>query len=132
MKPLLKKENQVLNHFSILAASVLLFTSAPGAKAQEHSETAADSSLLSEMTQSMKKMDDDMLAAPMTGNPDHDMSAMMIPHHQGAIDMAREYLAHGRDPVLRRLAQEMIVTQTQEIDVLHRRLAFYDKAKTEP
>jgi YVTN family beta-propeller protein len=74
------------------------------------------------MMQSMEKMDRDMMAAPMTGDPDHDFAAMMIPHHQGAIDMAKPYLAEGKDPALRRLAQEIVVTQAQEIEVMQRRL----------
>jgi uncharacterized protein (DUF305 family) len=40
---------------------------------------------------------------------------MMVPHHQGAIDMAVAVLRHGRNPQIRRLAQEIIVTQQQEI-----------------
>jgi YVTN family beta-propeller protein len=71
----------------------------------------------------MGTMDRDMRAAPMTGDPDHDFSAMMIPHHQGAVDMAKAILLHGKDPVLRRLAQEIIVTQRQEIEVMRVRLA---------
>jgi YVTN family beta-propeller protein len=47
---------------------------------------------------------------------------MMIPHHQGAIDMAKAFLVNGKDPVLLRLAEEIIVTQKQEIDVMRRRL----------
>ncbi|WP_344923009.1 CopM family metallochaperone [Streptosporangium oxazolinicum] len=74
------------------------------------------------MSQSMRRMHLDMAAAPMTGDPDRDFAAMMIPHHLGAVDMAKAVLAHGRDPVLRRLAQEIIVTQQQEIDVMRRRL----------
>jgi len=54
----------------------------------------------------------------MTGDPDHDFAAMMIPHHQGAIDMAKAELLYGRNPVLRRLAQEIIVTQNSEITVM--------------
>src|SRR5262249_8235977 len=65
----------------------------------------------------------DMMAAPMTGDPDHDFSAMMIPHHQGAVDMAKAVLLYGKDPVIKRLAQEIIVTQQQEIEVMHLRLA---------
>ena len=68
--------------------------------------------------ESMSKMDQEMGAAPMTGNPNHDFSAMMIPHHQGAIDMAKTFLLHGQDAALRRLAQEIIVTQQQEIQVM--------------
>jgi hypothetical protein len=44
---------------------------------------------------------------------------MMIPHHQGAIDMAEAELRYGHDERLRRLAQEIIVSQTQEIAVMH-------------
>jgi hypothetical protein len=43
---------------------------------------------------------------------------MMVPHHQGAINMALAVLRHGRNPQIRRLAQEIIVTQQQEIAVM--------------
>jgi YVTN family beta-propeller protein len=81
------------------------------------------------MAQSMAKMDADMTAAQMTGDPDRDFSAMMIPHHQGAVDMARAYLLHGKDLTLRRLAGEIIVTQEQEIDVMRRRLVALEAAQ---
>jgi uncharacterized protein (DUF305 family) len=48
---------------------------------------------------------------------------MMIPHHQGAIDMAKAELLYGTNPVLRRLAQEIIVTQGSEIAVMQSQLA---------
>ena len=82
-----------------------------------------NSSFEQEMMESMSKMDQGMVAAAMTGNPNYDFSAMMIPHHQGAIDMAKTFLLHGQDSVLRRLAQEIIVTQQQEIQVMRLRLA---------
>ena len=63
-----------------------------------------------------------MKNAPMTGDLDHDFAAMMIPHHQGAVDMAKVELIYGKDPVLRRLAQEIVVTQEQEIVVMSTRL----------
>src|SRR6476469_10835001 len=75
------------------------------------------------LDQTMAVMSRDMKQAPMTGDPDHDFAAMMIPHHQGAIDMAKAFLLHGRDTALRRLAQEIIVTQQQEIKVMQLRLA---------
>jgi uncharacterized protein (DUF305 family) len=62
----------------------------------------------------MKKMMGDMAAKP-TGDVDADFVAMMVPHHQGAIDMALAVLRHGQNPQIRRLAQEIIVTQQQEI-----------------
>ena len=74
------------------------------------------------MDDAMTVMDDGMKGARMTGDPDHDFAAMMIPHHQGAIDMAKTELLYGRNPVLRRLAQEILVTQTAEIAVMQREL----------
>jgi YVTN family beta-propeller protein len=74
------------------------------------------------ISESMETMDRGMMTAPMTGDPDHDFSVMMIPHHQGAVDMAKAVLLHGKDPALRRLAQEIIVTQQQEIKVMRLRL----------
>jgi len=61
---------------------------------------------------------DRMMAAmeiPASGDIDRDFAAMMIPHHQGAIDMAQAQLRYGRNEQLRRIAQEIIVEQQQEI-----------------
>lgn len=74
------------------------------------------------MARSMERMHADMAIVP-SGDSDRDFAAMMIPHHQGAIDMAKAQLLYGRDPTLRRLAQGIIVEQMQEIDVMRRALA---------
>ncbi len=74
------------------------------------------------MSTSMTQMDRGMAYAPMNGNVDHDFASMMIPHHQGAIDMAKAELSYGRDPVMRRLAEEIIVDQQSEIDAMNLRL----------
>jgi uncharacterized protein (DUF305 family) len=58
----------------------------------------------------------------LSGNPDRDFARMMIPHHQGAIDMALVELRYGKDERLRRLAQEIIVEQQQEIAVMQQAL----------
>jgi uncharacterized protein (DUF305 family) len=70
------------------------------------------------MDASMKQMDREMAAAPMNGDVDHDFATMMIPHHQGAIDMAKAELNYGKDPVMRRLAQEIVVDQQSEIEAM--------------
>ena len=71
----------------------------------------------------MEKMMHGMHAPGYTGNPDADFLAMMIPHHEGAVEMARLALVHGRDPLTRRLAEEIIASQTAEIEGMRRRLA---------
>lgn len=68
--------------------------------------------------QAMMSMHHKMQNVKMTGNPDIDFAAMMIPHHQGAIEMAKIELQYGTDPRLRRLAQEIIVTQQSEIELM--------------
>ena len=70
------------------------------------------------MNGSMKRMDRQMATAPMNGNVDHDFASMMIPHHKGAIDMAKAELIYGKNTVMRRLAQEILVDQQSEIDAM--------------
>jgi len=75
---------------------------------------APEGSFLVENEVAMARMMRAMHAAT-TGDVDRDFVAMMIPHHQGAIDMAHSMLRHGKNEQLKRLAQEIIVTQQQEI-----------------
>ena len=76
-----------------------------------------------EMNAAMDRMMDSMQIRP-TGDVDRDFAAMMIPHHQGAIDMAVAELRYGTNPQLKRIAQEIIVDQQQEIAAM--RLAIGD------
>lgn len=55
------------------------------------------------------------MAIAYTGDPDIDFRVQMIPHHQGAIDMARVAMAHAKDPWTRQLAEAIIVEQQREI-----------------
>jgi len=82
----------------------------------------ANATFASLMMQAMDRMDSAMMAAKPKNDPDRDFAAMMIPHHQSAIDMAKVELIYGRDPVLRRLAEGIIVEQQQEIELMQRSL----------
>lgn len=68
------------------------------------------------------KMHKDM-AVPLTGNADVDFVQGMIPHHQGAIDMAKIVLEYGKDPEIRKLAEEVIAAQEGEIAMMKAWLA---------
>ena len=71
----------------------------------------------------MERMMHAMHAPGYSGNADADFLAMMIPHHEGAVEMARLLLIHGRDPATRRLAEDIMASQTVEIEAMRRRLA---------
>ncbi len=62
----------------------------------------------------MDRMHKDMMVKP-TGKPDLDFARGMIPHHQGAIDMAKVELQYGTDPDMRKLAQAIVEAQETEI-----------------
>ncbi|HVA12590.1 MAG TPA: DUF305 domain-containing protein, partial [Stellaceae bacterium] len=83
---------------------------------------AASSPDSSASSQALKAANDKMMqdmSKPMTGNTDQDFVANMIPHHQGAIDMARVELKYGKDPVLHRLARGIVAAQKKEIAEMH-------------
>jgi hypothetical protein len=72
---------------------------------------------LSENDAAMNQMMMDMAVKP-TGDVDRDFVAMMVPHHQGAVDMAKAELKYGHNEQLRRLAQRIVATQQHEIEVM--------------
>jgi uncharacterized protein (DUF305 family) len=65
-------------------------------------------------SEAMKKMMQAMHIEP-TGDPDKDFVMMMMPHHQGAIDMANVELKYGKDPEMRRMASNIVSAQEREI-----------------
>ena len=91
----------------------------PSAPAQYSEEYGG---FMRQMNSDMEKMMRDMHSPGYSGDPDVDFLAMMIPHHQGAIDMARLQLMYGKDPLARKLAEEIIASQRVEIEAMKRRL----------
>ena len=85
--------------------------------AKSGSAPAAEAPYLAENVSAMTKMMIDMGIRP-SGDVDADFVAMMVPHHQGAIEMAQVELRYGHNEPLRRMAQEIIVTQLQEITAM--------------
>ena len=110
---------------AVFGARILLaFAAPPSAFAHEahpSTQTAAitpdESAFRGENEAAMTKMMNDMAARP-SGDIDRDFVAMMAPHHQGAIDMAVIELRYGKNEQLRRIAQEIIVDQLQEINAM--------------
>ncbi|MGI4810840.1 MAG: CopM family metallochaperone [Janthinobacterium lividum] len=96
---------------TLLLAAPALAQTDPHAGMKMGAAPAADGSMM----ESMDKMNKAMSSAPMTGEADHDFVVMMLPHHQGAVDMAKYELAHGKDPALLKLSREIVAAQDKEI-----------------
>lgn len=71
-----------------------------------------------ELGRGMEKMHAGMRSIKPSGNSDIDFARLMLPHHQAAIDMAKTELVYGKDPQMRRLAQEIITDQQSETELM--------------
>ena len=91
--------------------------SAGDAENAQAENPSVEKPFLAENDTAMNKMMSDMTIRP-SGDVDHDFVAMMVPHHQGAVDMAQAELRYGHNEQLRRIAQEIIVDQLQEISAM--------------
>ena len=98
----------------VLALATTLSSYALAGDATLSAARVAERPYLAENDAAMAKMMAGMQVTP-TGDVDRDFVDMMVPHHQGAIDMAVAVLRYGHNEKIRRLAQEIIVTQQQEI-----------------
>lgn len=90
---------------------------------RQENGSAETNSFAGALAQAMHKMHREMMAPGATGNADVDFLATMVPHHAGAVEMARLVLLHGKDPLVRRLAEEIIAGQQAEIAAMQARLA---------
>ena len=88
------------------------------AETHAHGSQPAEADCWSELNATMHKMHMAMAAVERSGNADVDFVRLMLPHHQGAIDMAKVQILYGKDPQMRRLAQEIITDQQSEIALM--------------
>ena len=100
----------------LVAVVAYSFTAGPHAQS---GQTSTDPDW-SELIANMDKMHMAMGAIERSGNSDVDFVRLMLPHHQAALDMARTQLLYGKDPQMRRLAQEIITDQQLEIELMQR------------
>lgn len=107
------------------AVAALAFALGGPAAAQDHSAHGAmkmgagdDNPAVAANKQAMDKMHAAMSAMEYSGDADIDFARGMIPHHQAAIDMAQIVIEHGKDPEIRKLAEEIVAAQEAEIKQL--------------
>jgi hypothetical protein len=102
------------------------------AETKDDSRQLTDDPDWSELIASMDKMHMAMGAIERSRNSDVDFVRLMLPHHQAAIDMAKTQLLYGKDPQMRRLAQEIITDQQLEIELMQRWLKQREPAQATP
>ena len=111
--------NKTIWRCAILSILVLTLTPVEwGQDSHSHASVSIRESKWSELIGSMHVMHAAMTSVQPTGDNDADFVRLMLPHHQAAIDMAKTQLAHGQDPQMRRLAQEIITDQQSEIELM--------------
>jgi len=127
------------SHRSKLGAALVLGTLLSGAAFAQATDPHAGHNMAAPSSKSISasnaayeqanaKMHKDM-SVPLTGDADVDFLAGMIPHHQGAIDMAAVVLKHGKDPKVKKLAQDIVAAQKKEIAMMQAWLAEKKTAK---
>jgi uncharacterized protein (DUF305 family) len=109
----------MINKLRLAIISILLCVMAIHARQAMHKHAGNDDPGWSELRSSMERMHMAMESIDASSNSDVDFVRLMIPHHQGAVDMAKAQLLFGKDPQMCRLAQEIITDQQSEIELMN-------------
>ncbi|HEY1800533.1 MAG TPA: DUF305 domain-containing protein [Terriglobales bacterium] len=111
----MKQKWRVFSSLFILICSI----ASPARQGSTHVQREMDAGAAwSELEQAMVKMHTGMASIKPSGDNDADFIGLMLPHHQAALDMAKVELVYGKDPQIRRLAQEIVTDQQSEIELM--------------
>jgi uncharacterized protein (DUF305 family) len=122
-------QKELLTIVLTISVSILVFELLRADARPQGDRDNSDSSW-SELIASMEKMHMAMGEVARSGNSDVDFVRLMIPHHQAALDMAKTQLLYGKDPQIRRLAQEIITDQQLEIELMQLWLKQHEPAQS--
>ena len=118
-----------MTFITLSAAAVSIYAQANEQPHQAHMNMpmSTDSAMQQELMQGMNQMHQDMMAAAQYKDPDVAFAAGMLPHHIGAVKMAEVELKYGKDPEMRKLAENIINAQQAEIEQMQKWLKAHNK-----
>ncbi|EEZ72234.1 MULTISPECIES: DUF305 domain-containing protein [Neisseria] len=120
---------KLMTFITLSAAAVSIYAHANELPHQAHMNTqmSTGSAMQQEFMQGMNQMHQDMMAAAQYKDPDVAFAAGMLPHHIGAVKMAEVELKYGKDPEMRKLAEDIINAQQAEIEQMQKWLKAHNK-----
>ncbi|HHX2537511.1 TPA: CopM family metallochaperone [Neisseria subflava] len=120
---------KLMTFITLSAAAISNYAQANEQPHQAHMNMSmsTDSAMQKELMQGMNQMNQDMMAAAQYKDPDVAFAAGMLPHHIGAVKMAEVELKYGKDPEMRKLAEDIINAQQAEIEQMQKWLKAHNK-----
>ena len=118
-----------MTFITLSAVAVSIYAQANEQPHQAHMNMpmSTGSAMQQELMQGMNQMNQDMMAAAQYKDPDVAFAAGMLPHHIGAVKMAEVELKYGKDPEMRKLAEDIINAQQAEIEQMQKWLKAHNK-----
>ena len=120
---------KLMTFITLSAAAISNYAQANEQPHQAHMnmQMSTGSAMQQELMQGMNQMNQDMMAAAQYKDPDVAFAAGMLPHHIGAVKMAEVELKYGKDPEMRKLAENIINAQQAEIEQMQKWLKVHNK-----
>jgi len=124
---------KLMTFITLSAVAISNYAQANEQPHQAHTKMSmsTDSAMQQELMQGMNQMNQDMMAAAQYKDPDVAFAAGMLPHHIGAVKMAEVELKYGKNPEMRKLAEDIINAQQAEIEQMQKWLKAHNK-KSKP